>query len=51
MLLHVETCLLQHGAPARTLAQQLLDTSVTHHDETFTDRLLTTLDRGLTQGS
>jgi Flp pilus assembly protein TadD len=50
VLLHVETCLLQHGALARTLAQQLLDTSVTHNDETFTDRLLTTLDRGLTRG-
>lgn len=50
VLLHVETCLLQHGALARTLAQQLLDTSVTHHDATFTDRLLTTLDRGLTRG-
>jgi Flp pilus assembly protein TadD len=50
VLLHVETLLLQHGAPARTLAQQLLDTSVTHNDETFTDRLLTTLDRCLIQG-
>ena len=32
VLLHVETFLLQHGAPARTLAQQLLDTSATHND-------------------
>ena len=50
VLLHVETFLLQHGAPARTLAQQLLDTSATHNYETFTDRLLTTLDRCLTRG-
>jgi len=50
VLLHVETLLLQHDAPARTLAQQLLDTSTTHHDETCTDRLLTRLDRCLTRG-
>jgi tetratricopeptide (TPR) repeat protein len=50
VLLHVETLLLQHGAPACTLAQQLLDISVTHNDETFTDRLLTRLDRCLTRG-
>jgi tetratricopeptide (TPR) repeat protein len=50
VLLHVETFLFQHGAQARTLAQQLLDTSATHNDETFTDRLLTTLDRCLTRG-
>ncbi len=50
VLLHVETFLLQHGVPARTLAQQLLDTSATHNDETFTDRLLTRLDRCLTRG-
>src|SRR5215470_10735549 len=50
VLLHVETFLFQHGAPAHTLAQQLLDTSATHNDETFTDRLLTTLDRCLTRG-
>jgi tetratricopeptide (TPR) repeat protein len=50
VLLHVETCLLQHGASARTLAQQLLATSATHHDTTFADRLLTTLDWCLTRG-
>jgi len=50
VLLHVETFLLQPGAPARTLAQQLLDPSATHNDETFTDRLLTTLDRCLARG-
>src|SRR5712691_4611056 len=50
VLLHVETFLLQHGALARTLAQQLLDTAATHTDETFADRLLTTLDRCLTRG-
>src|SRR5215471_14853723 len=50
VLLHVETLLQQYGAPARTLAQQLLDTSATHHDETCTDRLLTMLDRSLTRG-
>ena len=50
VLLHAETFLLQHEAPARTLAQQLLDTSATHHDETCTDRLLTRLDRCLTRG-
>ena len=51
VLLHAETFLLQHGAPARTLAQQLLDTSATHNDdETFTDRLLTRLDWCLTRG-
>jgi len=50
VLLHVETFLLQHDAPARTLALQLLDTSATHHDETFTDRLLTRLDLCLTRG-
>src|SRR5215510_11228103 len=31
VLLHVETFLLQHDAPAQTLARQLLDTSATHH--------------------
>jgi tetratricopeptide (TPR) repeat protein len=50
VLLHVETFLLQHGAPARTLAQQLLDTSATSSNETCTNRLLTALDRGLTRG-
>jgi tetratricopeptide (TPR) repeat protein len=50
VLLHVETFLLQHGALARTLAQQLLDTSAPHHDKTFTDQLLTTLDQGLFRG-
>src|SRR5262245_57027386 len=50
VLLHVETFLLQYGAPARTLAQQLLDPSTTHNDETFANRLLTTLDRCLTRG-
>jgi predicted Zn-dependent protease len=50
VLLHVETFLLQHGAPARTLAEQLLDPSATPNDETFTDRLLTMLDRCLTRG-
>jgi tetratricopeptide (TPR) repeat protein len=50
VLQHVETFLFQHGAQARTLAQQLLDTSATHNDETFTDRLLTALDRCLTRG-
>jgi tetratricopeptide (TPR) repeat protein len=50
VLLHVETFLLQQGALARTLAQQLLETSVTHHGRTFTNRLLTTLDQGLTRG-
>ena len=50
VLLHVETFLLQHGAQARTLAQQLLDTAATHSDETFTDRWLTALDRCLTRG-
>src|SRR5262245_37467624 len=50
VLLHVETFLFQHGAQPRTLAQQLFDTSAPHNDETFTDRLLTTLDRCLTRG-
>jgi predicted Zn-dependent protease len=50
ILLHVETFLLRHGAQARTLAQQLLDTAATHSDETFANRLLTTLDRCLTRG-
>jgi tetratricopeptide (TPR) repeat protein len=50
VLLHVETFLLQHGALARTLGQQLLETSVTPNDRTFTDLLLTTLDQGLTRG-
>jgi tetratricopeptide (TPR) repeat protein len=50
VLLHVETFLLQYGAPARTLAQQLLDPSATHNDETFANRLLTTLDRCLARG-
>ena len=50
VLLHAETFLLQHEAPARTLAQQLLDTSATPNDEKFTDRLLTRLDRCLTRG-
>src|SRR5215831_12251459 len=50
VLRHVETFLLQHGAPAHTLAQQLLDPAATHHDETCTDRLLTMLDGCLTQG-
>jgi tetratricopeptide (TPR) repeat protein len=50
VLRHVETFLLQHGAPAHTLAQQLLDPSAIHNDETFTDRLLTMLDRCLTRG-
>jgi len=50
VLLHAETLLLQHGAPTQTLAQQLLDASATPNNETCTDRLLTTLDRGLTRG-
>jgi tetratricopeptide (TPR) repeat protein len=50
VLLHVETLLLQHGAPARTLAQQLLASSATHDDTTFADRLLTRLDWCLTRG-
>jgi tetratricopeptide (TPR) repeat protein len=50
VLLHVETFLLQHGALARTLAQQLLASSVTHNDTTFADRLLTGLDGYLTRG-
>ena len=50
VLRHVETFLLQHGALARTLAQQLLASSVAHNDRTFTDQLLTTLDQGLTRG-
>jgi len=50
VLLHVETFLLQHGVLARTLAQQLLGTSAPHHDKTFTDRLLATLDQGLFRG-
>ncbi len=50
VLLHVERFLLQHGAPTRTLAQQLLATSTTHNDTTFADRLLTTLDWCLTRG-
>ena len=49
VLLHIETFLLQHAAPARTLAQQLLATSATHNDTTFADRLLTRLDWGLTR--
>jgi tetratricopeptide (TPR) repeat protein len=50
VLLHAETFLLQHATPARTLAQQLLDTSATNNDTAFADRLLTTLDRFLTRG-
>lgn len=50
VLLHVETFLLQHGAPARTLAQQLLTTSATHDNTTFADRLLTRLDWCITRG-
>jgi tetratricopeptide (TPR) repeat protein len=50
VLLHVERFLLQHGAPARTLAQQLLATAATHNDTTFADRLLTRLDGCLTRG-
>ena len=50
VLLHMETWLLQYGVQARTLAQQLLDTSAPHHDETFIDRLLTPLERCLTRG-
>jgi predicted Zn-dependent protease len=50
VLLHVETFLLQHTAPARTLAQQLLATAATHSDTTFADRLLTRLDGCLTRG-
>jgi tetratricopeptide (TPR) repeat protein len=50
VLLHVETFLLQHGAPAHTLAQQLLASSATHDDTTFADRLLTRLDWCLTRG-
>jgi Flp pilus assembly protein TadD len=49
VLLHVETFLLQHGAQARTLAQQLLETSATHHAETLADQVLTALDRCLTR--
>jgi tetratricopeptide (TPR) repeat protein len=49
VLLHVETFLLQHGAPAHTLAQQLLASSATHDDTTFADRLLTRLDWCLTR--
>ena len=49
VLLHVEALLLQHAAPARTLAQQLLATSAMHTDETVADRLLSGLDRFLTR--
>jgi tetratricopeptide (TPR) repeat protein len=49
VLLHVEAFLLQHATPARTLAQQLLDTSAMHADETVADRLLSGLDRFLTR--
>ena len=49
VLLLVEALLLQHAAPARTLAQQLLDTSAMHADETIADRMLNGLDRILTR--
>jgi tetratricopeptide (TPR) repeat protein len=49
VLLHVEALLLQHAAPARTLAQQLLDTSAMHADETVADRLLSGLDGLITR--
>jgi tetratricopeptide (TPR) repeat protein len=47
VLLHVEAFLLQHAA--RTLAQQLLDTSAIQAGETVADRLLSGLDRFLTR--
>jgi tetratricopeptide (TPR) repeat protein len=49
VLLQVEALLLQHAAPARTLAQQLLDPAVMHADETAADRLLSGLDWLLTR--
>jgi hypothetical protein len=49
VLLQVEALLLQHAAPARTLAQQLLDTTALHADATVAERLLSGLDRLLTR--
>ena len=49
VLLHVEAFLLQHAAPARTLAQQLLETSALHASGTVADRLLSGLDWCLTR--
>lgn len=48
VLLQVEMFLLQHATQARTLAQQLLDTSAATEGETCADRLLSALDRFLT---
>src|SRR5262249_51911695 len=50
ILLQAETFLLQHAVQARTLAQQLLETSATAAGESLADRLLIRLDRGLTRG-
>jgi len=47
VLLQVETFLLQHATQARTLAQQLLETSTASNGETCANRLLGALDRGL----
>lgn len=50
ILLQAETFLLQHPAQARTLAQQLLETTARRDGETSADRLMTILDRCLTAG-
>lgn len=50
VLLQAEMFLLRHPDQARTLAQQLLESSATTDRETLADALMTRLDRGLTWG-
>ena len=50
ILLQAETFLLQHPAQARTLVQQLLETTAAPDSEPYADQLMTLLDRGLTAG-